>query len=330
MSRILYVHVGPTKTGTTAIQNLLSKHDNSVIIYPKVGLWGPGSHHGLVYSLFNRTPRRKQVASDPRQLLDQIAEYTRYNNLNMLISSEELARSVGRRKKPQGDVTALIHTLLASIGSEDWEVEILFVCREHFERAASAYSQALKGNYETRGPDEFLLESIESLQYAAIADNLRESGFKVTALNYHPSRTSTMRLLAHIGFSPDQIPDSEWKNVSLSTKALIAKLAANRTMEPEDARQKFSVLLKKMPGYRAPAQFIFSPRAAARAETCFAADREFLRREFGIDLPELDPANRKSMFFLEPDDMADIAAIGEEFGAAAEPVVRVASDYLRK
>ena len=52
MPRTLYLHVGPRKTGTSALQHILRNHDNSIVVYPKVGLWGDGSHHGLVFRFF--------------------------------------------------------------------------------------------------------------------------------------------------------------------------------------------------------------------------------------------------------------------------------------
>ncbi|HTW31951.1 MAG TPA: hypothetical protein VMD76_09745 [Candidatus Sulfotelmatobacter sp.] len=54
MARKLFVHVGPRKTATSAIQDCLRRHDNSIVIYPKVGLEGPGCHHGLVYAFAGR------------------------------------------------------------------------------------------------------------------------------------------------------------------------------------------------------------------------------------------------------------------------------------
>jgi hypothetical protein len=50
LERKLFIHVGPMKTGTTALQTFLRDHDGSLVLYPKkTGQYDPGAHH-------NRTP----------------------------------------------------------------------------------------------------------------------------------------------------------------------------------------------------------------------------------------------------------------------------------
>src|SRR5262249_25017319 len=127
LTRTLFFHVGPAKTGTSAVQHFLRRHDNSTVIYPKVGLWDDGSHHNLILNYFSEYTRPEVVREDAAGLLARIGEEARRSNRDIVISSEILA---GRK-----DVTGLTAALEQEIG-EPLRVEIVAVVREHFERAA--------------------------------------------------------------------------------------------------------------------------------------------------------------------------------------------------
>lgn len=48
MKRRLYIHLGLSKTGTSAIQGFFIDQGPTSILYPKTGRWPDGSHHKLV------------------------------------------------------------------------------------------------------------------------------------------------------------------------------------------------------------------------------------------------------------------------------------------
>jgi len=77
LTRTLFFHVGPAKTGTSAVQYVLQRHDNSAVIYPKVGLWADGSHHNLVLNYFGEYGRPEVVREDPAELLARIGKEAR-------------------------------------------------------------------------------------------------------------------------------------------------------------------------------------------------------------------------------------------------------------
>jgi hypothetical protein len=149
--RTLFIHVGPAKTGTSAIQDVLRKHDNSAVIYPKVGLWADGSHHNLILNFYEDYARPEVVRENIDGLLDRIGAEAGTSHRNVVISSEIL----GGRQRPG----KFIRALAARLGP-DFEVEIVAGIREHFERAASVYNQRVKDavTRETCDPDEFLVE----------------------------------------------------------------------------------------------------------------------------------------------------------------------------
>src|SRR5215469_18919344 len=91
LTRTLFLHVGPAKTGTSAVQHFLQRHDNSVVIYPKVGLWADGSHHNLVLNYFGEYARPELVREDPAKLIVRIGDEARGSTRDIVISSEVLA-----------------------------------------------------------------------------------------------------------------------------------------------------------------------------------------------------------------------------------------------
>jgi hypothetical protein len=278
----------------------------------------------LITAFANRATDAPDSSAD--QMFREFSANVSSSKANVLISSEWILR-----RKGNGGAREFVHYLLGMLDEDSWEVEILFGCRDHFERAASAYSQCIKGakSDEQRGPDQFLHDRIQTLLYSHITQKIRRTGFKVTALNYHPSSGWSKRFLTYVGFIEGQIPEPEIKNSSLSTKALIAKLAANRMLRQKHERQMFWDALTKMPGYYASAQFIFGAGAAAEAERSFAADRQYLRDEFGIALPEPYLENRESMFFVDARDLDDIAIVARQLGEVSGTLIASAAQYLK-
>jgi hypothetical protein len=93
----LFIHVGPPKTGTSAIQHLLRSHDDSVVIYPKTALWADGSHHNLAFNFYADFRWPEVVRIDTEAVFDQIAAQAHGTGRNIVISSERLlSTDIGR------------------------------------------------------------------------------------------------------------------------------------------------------------------------------------------------------------------------------------------
>lgn len=325
MSRTLYVHLGPRKTGTSAIQAVLRSHDNSTIIYPKVGLWGDGSHHGLVFAFFgeSRKPRQKIVApGDIDRLLRKLVREANSSDRNILISSETLGE--GR------DFEAFIVQLLSSLSMTPGQVEILVGCREHFSRAASLYNHRLRGSNEQREPDEFLRKAARRLCYQRLLTQIRKTGFKLTVLNYHPSQEWVPRFLRHIGFAEHEMPNVEWKNVGFSAKALVAMLGVSQiTRAPQLKKKYLKVLQERMPDARAQSSFIFGREAAIAADRWFGEDREFLRESFGIELRRPDIDSQPGRLALNDEDLVDIIGAADALGKEGARLVEYARRFVQ-
>ncbi|MGH6876609.1 MAG: hypothetical protein ACREHV_04430 [Rhizomicrobium sp.] len=322
MTRTLFLHLGPAKTGTSAIQYVLGRHDGSIVLYPKVGLWSDGSHHNLVLNFFGDDTRPETIREDAGRLLARIGEESRRSDRDLVVSSEILA---GRK-----NLGEFITALQSAIGGE-LRVVLVAVVREHLERAASLYNQRVKDAVfsERRDPDEFLLEHPERLCYANLLRRLKRTGFELAVLNYHPAEDLVARCLAQFGFSPGQIPQPPRRNVSLSRKALIATLVANRLSDAPEDRSRFDAGLRSISGRFASSEIFFGSEAIARVRRIISADRKFLRKEFGLQLPRRRLQLVNSPFVLNGDEFADIAAAMRDLGDNVNDILEALRLYVR-
>ncbi|HWY15787.1 MAG TPA: hypothetical protein VNX86_11675 [Rhizomicrobium sp.] len=322
--RKLYVHVGPMKTGTTAIQTFLREHDDAVLIYPKSYLFA-GAHHNLVFNFFGDRRVGLSGVTDVSEHFEEIRALTKDNSRDVLISSEALVPMAWQPRRV--DPGALIRAIIPYIGTPTPEVEILVACREHFSWAASAYNHTLKGNAKW-DPDEFLGAYSSALCFAPIIRSMEESGFRVTVLNYHPSLSWVERFLTHVGFSAQMLPRTQAMNVSMSPAGMIMKLAANRALPGEETSRKLRRKLRNLPEFGTPSQFIFGAEAAKVAECFFSEDRRILSEKFAIELPRPD-LNSPSMFFVTAQDLAAIETLAGDIGVDGPAILGVARQFLR-
>jgi hypothetical protein len=322
--RTLYIHVGPAKTGTSAIQRLLRAHDESVVIYPKVGLWDDGAHHNLVLNFFGYYIRPDITVVDPAILLADMAHALDASERNAVISSEMLSGRV--------DVGRLVNALSSLPMRHPMAVELLVVCRDHFELAASTYNQLVKDEVlrERQMPDDFLRSHGGEFGYEELIGRLRATGAKVTALNYHPAAGLVERFLCHIGFVPHQVPAAQMHNVSLSHKGLVAMLATNNLAMAAQQRQRVFDALRKMPGFFAASSFIFGVETVREMLPRFQADRQFLETQFGIRLPARELTNQAAGPRLGDADVYDIRAALAALGSEADAIVEFAAAYQRR
>jgi hypothetical protein len=189
--------------------------------------------------------------------------------------------------------------------------------------------RAVRGGEQRSAPDRFLLEHTQDICYAPLVRRFRETGFKVTVMNYHPSDSWIARFFAHIGFAQDQIPRSNTRHVGLSPKALIAKLAINKAVRSKDTRQEYLHAFNEMSESHATSQFIFGREAALAADQIFGEDRKFLLDECGIDIPRLNIESQENMLFISKDELGEIEAVAEQFGLEGKKIVKIARRYLR-
>ena len=319
--RTLYLHVGPPKTGTSAIQHALRTHDDSVVIYPKVDLWADGAHHNLAFNLLQMQPRPETVKRDRAELLDELARCFGASDRDIVISSEAL---FGHAKLGQ-----FIETL-ASVSGGPIAVDIIVVCREHFGRVASQYNQQVKDPVlmERGTPDDYLRRAATKITYIPQLRALRRMGLAATVIPYEPAATLVARFLTHVGFPQDRIPGAAARNVSMSRKALIATLAANNVAADIAARNRYFDALRKMRQFAAPPGSIFGAEAASNADEHFCSERQRLAEEFGVALQP--PCVHGAGLYLTSAELEEIRTATVSLGTDGEAIVRFASGFLRE
>jgi hypothetical protein len=307
VKRTLFLHIGPAKTGTSAIQHVLSHHDSSVVVYPRPGRWKDGSHHNLVYNFFRDYRRPEILREDASELFSKVAEEVRRSDRNIVISSETLE---GR------DIRAFANGLLDSLDLSAMRVEIVLVAREHFEWSASLYNQRVKDptHAETADPDDYLIHRTDPPPFAALTRNVAATGFDVSLINYHPAETLVCRFLSHVGFPRDVASTARRLNVSLGRMELVALLAANRVSLSAEQRRKIGLVLQKLPRRPLPPNLVFCADAAMRADTRFTEDRNFVRDKFGIALPVPRWTATAEGLYIEDRDVAQMVSVVEPFG----------------
>jgi len=322
--RTLYVHVGPAKTGTSAIQHALkgAQDEDPPIIYPLVGLSRGGSHNHLVANLLGDQSRPDVARVAPQELLAQLRAAIGANGRDVIISSEALS---GHQ-----DMVRFIATL-TGVFTGEVRVQWLIVCREHFARISSAYNQRVKDAWlrEREPPDDFLRGRGAAFRYQEIIRRLRQTGFPVSALSYHPAQTLVERFMQHIGLPPERMPSAEQRNISLSAKGLVATLAANNVAATATQRERYFSTLRSMKRFFAPSKFIFSSAATREVAQRLQPDRDFLAARMGVVLPEPDTAPAEGGLYIDEREYAEICAVTDSLGEEGAAIAAYAAGFKR-
>src|SRR5262245_17216230 len=103
MQRTLTVHIGPPKTGTSAIQFFFLSTPSTHIIYPRSGLRYDNAHHDLVFKFFRTYDRPDIIPSAAAGLLRRLRTEIERDPRDVLISSEVLGGDL--------DVTSFLNAL---------------------------------------------------------------------------------------------------------------------------------------------------------------------------------------------------------------------------
>jgi hypothetical protein len=321
MRQTLYLHVGPAKTGTSAIQHFLRDGEDPTLFYPQVGQWADGSHHNLILNFSGNFSRPEVVKRDAVEMLEEIGAEARSSKKNIIISSEILAG--------QKNIGAFIEACKDVWKISPLAVKIIIVCREHFERASSLYNQRVKDSetLERESADQFLSERAHRLLYAPIIGRLEQTGAEVVAINYHPSATMLERFLAEIGFKNAPLTAQQPRNISLSIKGLVIYLALNRIACAGTEREVLRNSLGNVSGMFSPSEFIFGERSSHVAKKVFARDRKFLRSRFGLTFDPPRVREARSSFFIDDKQWDEIVRLAPRLGNKAGPFLEESAKF---
>lgn len=237
--RKLFVHVGPTKTGSSAIQALFKESRTREILYPETGRWPDGSHHKLVFS--QRGIERYGLIDIPpwSQLLDSLEHEISNSGKNILISSEVCQ-------------VEFIKNLLPLVKKYRLDLQPILVIRNPLERAASLYNQSVKDpviglNEE---PDEFLTLRKDRFRIRPLYSSWLNICEKVITLPYRDKLPLVQRFCSAIDISINTDSLEKRYNRSMGGHALIAILIANKLLSKEEKRRDFFEQLRNDQSFR--------------------------------------------------------------------------------
>jgi len=240
----LIIHMGPKKTGTTALQKYLSQNRQQLltthqICYP-APIFGGEAHHeisfGINYQVNGTAPYAEAQGftniPHPREMFQRyMEEATASNCQTILISSETLFELNEKQAE----------TLRESTEGID-EIEYSFAVRDRVSLIVSRWQEEVKHGY-TKSLSEYMEPSSvvgpnAADYYQKILDNrdvnknLKVKPFMYSG--YDGSQSVILEFLSSLGISNAILnPNAEEINVGIKSGPLLALMTANHWMETQ-------------------------------------------------------------------------------------------------
>ncbi|MCY4045421.1 MAG: hypothetical protein OXE99_10100 [Cellvibrionales bacterium] len=302
MQRTLYLHVGPQKTGTTAIQVFFRENKQHQIYYPVTGRWLDGAHHKLVFSQIGRQRYGDVIIPEWKVLYNKLDNELEKTDKDILISSEHAEPEFLRALRP-------------IIVKHNFQVKIIVTFRHPLERAASSYNQNVKDPVVglNQLPDEFLAANQAEFKASSLYSKWRNLNPNILALAYKDKEPLVKRFchLLNIQIGPQAI--DEFYNQSMGGTAVAALVAANKIFLTEEERKDFfdhlqtDTSIKMWKGNSFP----FSKKACEVFLNHYQEDILWAKIVLGIDLT-YGVKTTNQQFSLSEDDQAKITALFEK------------------
>jgi hypothetical protein len=225
----LIVHIGTFKTGTTAIQKVLSRHRRQIeaeqgILYPTTAEIPAGGHHNLVYEL-TRSWKYKPESGGFEALRN---EFRNSPAGALLISAENLSSYA----LPNPQVAPAFRDLANDIGCR---LRVICYVRPQWEYIDSYYSQGAKSGYTTCSFSTFVDSALTEAiyDYEKVIAPWEALGVAVSVRPY-TSGNVIGDFLAQVGISlPDSVAvaPSNSVNVRFGAKRLDFMLRMGAALE---------------------------------------------------------------------------------------------------
>lgn len=294
MERTLYLHVGPAKTGTSAIQAFLKASTFDSILYPKCGQWPDGAHHKLVFAARGVESYGVINIPDWNELKDQLRSEIVTTNKDVLISSEMC----------QPDFISAIQDIVSELRLN---LKLIMVYRDALGRASSIYNQDVKDPVigMSLDPDEFLKQKCDQLRIRPLYENWQNTVDDITVIPYSAETPLITRFCHHIGITVNLEQAHKIFNRSMGGHALITMLIANKILCTEEKRRSFFEAMRLYSDFRiwSGESYPFSLAVTSELMTYLNDDRRWIQQELGADFKYATEGNvnRKRFSLTQPD-----------------------------
>ena len=302
MKNILYLHIGWSKTGTSAIQKrlqnnyeVLLKHN---ILYPQSLQWGDHAHHEFALSFKKNTSGVYHSKYNPAQTLEILRkEFLSTKAENVLISSELSPVYF------QNDV-------FTTFVRENFnKVVVIATVRRQSELLLSMYNQLIKDPNVRYAYSLFCLFARQA-NYLNFNQQLQiwlkfVTKNDVIVLPY--GKDIVDRFLEVIGIAPSDISaslqKSESLNVSLPHRILLILQAHQQQLNNSDYLQLTQKLVQLSLNIepQTDSVILFSEKEQQGIDQHFAADNMMVSRKFGDGKPLFAAKSYQSLYALPAD-----------------------------
>lgn len=284
----LFVHVGPAKTGTTALQKYLTSNAPEGLLYPQAGKWASRSHHSLALAV---TGAEEIIGQDlrPAQTIEEFKAELWDAGRPALVSSEAIVELTY-------EIDGYLASLVAFLQRCSDDVEFIYTLRHPVARAASLYKFLVANfNYDmVLSPRAFLEDKLDALLIGPFLEQLDGLGLRCRTIQYEPLGTFVPRFLEMVGH-PLGDYDYVGENVSLADDLFPVMLCVKRMFKDQAVRHQISRELRlAVSDSQATSAWPFDEETVAWLLKKVEEDRAALARR-GIEYPGLTMKPRYRM-----------------------------------
>lgn len=296
MRRKLFIHLGPSKTGTSAIQGFFRDCCSKSILYPETGRWSDASHHKLVFA--HEGKHKHGLIDIPlwADLSEQLDKEISHSTQDILISSEL-------------STLGFVKGLITSLKKYQFEISLILVVRNPLERAASAYNQHVKDEVVglTDNPDEFLLNKKTDFSFKNLYEKWQSLNLPIIAIPYKDELPLIVRFCKSIDAKVDTFDNEKYPNKSMGGSALLTILIANKLLRTETQRRTFFTQLRQDESFKIwkGNSFPFSKSASDIFFNAVKSDIDWVVDKFCLADHSLN-ATKQCAFSLSESDIQDI------------------------
>ncbi|WP_444883665.1 hypothetical protein [Microbulbifer sp. PSTR4-B] len=285
--KILYVHIGTHKTGSSSIQRFFSANDSTFLrvfglLYPKTGRSTGGSHHHLAW----------EAAGDSRYSARHGSWKALKNELST--TSWETAMLSCEAFSAYSDDSIMTTHITEIANSLRCDVQPILFVRPQETYFESQYCEGAKGGGLVDSFSHFVMKELENprYDYCKVADAWGKAFQSPIVITYEKGVDSVREICNAMHLDQEALTQhtnpAERANDRVGATALSIILACTRAgrtlgMTKQDTRSVAANLLKSLSGHDTPARSLDEITAAMIRDQFAESNHHLARKYFGRD-----------------------------------------------